>query len=68
MKAGKSCDRLTAVGSTWPVIAIADVAISRPTKSAPASPMNSFAGRQLSGKKPTQAPTRMAAISEARLK
>jgi len=49
-------------------MAIADVAIRRPTSSAPASPMNILAGCQLRGRKPTHAPTRMAAIREARLK
>ena len=33
-------------------IAMADVAISSPSMSAPESPMNSFAGLQLSGRKP----------------
>ena len=46
----------TIAGSILPVIAIADVAISRPSMSAPASPMNSLAGRQFSGRKPMHAP------------
>ena len=51
-----------------PVIEIADDAINRPTRSAPASPMNIFAGCQLNGRNPAHAPIRMALMSAARLK
>ena len=69
MKAGASClvycrDAM----STWPVTEMAEVAMSSPTSSAPASPMNSRAGCQLSGRKPTQAPTSTAVSRDARLK
>ena len=55
-------------GSSCPVIAIAEHAMSSPSMSAPESPMNSFAGLQFSGRKPMHAPMSTAAMNEARLK
>ncbi|CAH0259856.1 hypothetical protein SRABI128_03116 [Microbacterium sp. Bi128] len=49
-------------------MAIAELAMSRPSMRAPASPMNSFAGVQFMGRKPRHAPTSTAAMNDARLK
>ena len=71
MNAGTSDDLpsvCSASGLIVPVTEMAEVAISRPMRSAPASPMNIFAGCQLSGRNPAHAPTRMAAMTPARLK
>ena len=70
MNAGSSSlpDCSSQIGSIWPVTEIAEVAMRSPTNRAPASPMNSFAGCQFNGRKPTQAPIRIAVVSEARLK
>ena len=59
---------LTCSPSTEPVTEMADAAMSSPTSSAPASPMNSFAGWKFSGSSPMHAPIRMAVVSDARLK
>ncbi|OUD82506.1 hypothetical protein CMMCAS02_06235 [Clavibacter michiganensis subsp. michiganensis] len=68
--AGSSCERpnVSGFGSISPVTAIALVAMRRPTSSAPASPMKSFAGCQLNGRKPRHAPMRIALMRDARLK
>ena len=42
--------------------------MSSPSMSAPASPMNSFAGLQFRGRKPMHAPISTAAMNDARLK
>ena len=55
-------------GSICPVTATAEAAISIPTRSAPASPMKSRAGCQLSGRNPAHAPITTAAMNCARLK
>lgn len=73
MNAPSSWDRprrsgSSAEGSICPVREIAETAISRPSTSAPESPMNSFAGLQFQGRKPMQAPMRTAAMKVERLK
>jgi hypothetical protein len=51
-----------------PVIEIAEHAMRRPSMRAPASPMNSRAGLQFSGRKPMHAPTSTAAMREDSVK
>ena len=68
MNAANSWSKPTPVGFSWPVTEIAAVDMSSPMSIEPASPMKSFAGCQLSGRKPAQAPTSTIASSDARLK
>ena len=73
MNAPSSCDRpifsgSSTAGSSWPVMATAELAMRSPSIRAPASPMKSFAGVQFMGRKPRHAPTRTAAMKDARLK
>ena len=73
MNAPSSCERpKTSLspsrrGSRFPVNTIAAVAISRPISRAPESPMKSFDGFQLSGRKPMHTPISTTAMNEARL-
>jgi len=55
-KAGSNWVGLRAPGSICPVTEIALTDIINPTRSAPESPKNSFAGFQFSGKKPKSEP------------
>ena len=54
---------LTALGSALPVIEMVAADSSRPSSSAPESPMNSRAGLKLCGRKPRQQP-RVAAMTK----
>ncbi|MDF2492632.1 MAG: hypothetical protein K0Q58_1210 [Microbacterium sp.] len=63
-----SCSGSRVAGFSWPVIAMADVAIRSPSIRAPESPMNIFARFQFSGRNPAQAPTRTTAMNDAKLK
>ena len=49
--------------SDWPPTAIVDAAISRPSSSAPESPMKTLAGWKFQGRNPMQMPTTITAMS-----